>query len=194
MLNQNFCISNKDKWSIQKPFQPNLLVRLHSRGNFRDSPALNLLPMFFRKEFFCSILYTKQNKHHILCYLDRLHFINEDGQEILIWKHLQLKTVIKKKKKKIGPLFLPFAFIIAKILPVVNLFDVKDDRTALSCDSTKAFGFRLVSFCKNLQVTSEVQWRPRHKTETKAQFLSSAVCFTVKHLVFRTVPVVVTHY
>lgn len=40
--------------------------------------------------------------------------------------------------------FLPFAFIIAKTLPVVKLFDVKDDRTAFSCDFTKAFGFGLV--------------------------------------------------
>lgn len=37
-----------------------------------------------------------------------------------------------------------FLLSLPKPLPVVKLFDVKDNRTAFSCDFTKAFGFALV--------------------------------------------------
>lgn len=43
------------------------------------------------------------------------------------------------KKKRWGLLFA--FFIIAKPLPVVELFVVNDDWTAFSCDFTQAFGF-----------------------------------------------------
>lgn len=43
-------------------------------------------------------------------------------------------------KKRDGGFYLPF-FNIAKPCPVVELFVVKDDWTAFSCDFTQAFGF-----------------------------------------------------
>lgn len=71
--------------------------------------------------------------------------IHEEGQQILILRRLQLKTVIKKKG---GGLF--FLLSLPKLIPVMKLFDVKDDRKAFSCDFTKAFESALVlSFLKH---------------------------------------------
>lgn len=66
-----------------------------------------------------------------MCYLDGLSFISV----ILIFMEMVNKSSFKISAVK----NCDFAFIIAKTLPVVKLFDVKDDWTDFSCDFTKAF-------------------------------------------------------
>lgn len=49
-------------------------------------------------------------------------------------------------EKKEGAFFFFCFYHCQNPFPFVQLFDVKDDRKAFSCDFTKAFGFALVLF------------------------------------------------
>lgn len=149
----------------------------------KEQGLLGHFPKLIFCLFGCCTGRNNRFNRHLLCCFHRLHFTHPDwifmkeGQKVL-QKCLQSKTALKKKRDE--GFYLLF-FIIAKPLPVVELFVVKDDWTAFSCDFTQAFGFAVVlSFLHH-------QWRKggwRNENETRPKFiLSLAICFNDKNLV-----------
>lgn len=105
---------------------------------------------------FESVPVIVQNKtkifHHIV-------LLTQAPSHWIFMKHFNKSSAVIKKKKKMEALFFLLLLSSPKPLPVVTSFDVKDDRTAFSCDFTEAF---VLSFLSR-------QWRSKKKTETETR-------------------------